>query len=244
MCKNGKGIIMRIAICDDNKDDRNSLEAIITAYAIENAKNWVVTSFESGSTFIQKVYENDMVLLDIEMPELNGIETGKLARSKNPELKIVMFTGAEGYGEEIFDIGAVDYLSKPVKAERLINAIQRIESSLIGNDVIAANKDWMPFTLKQKSVQYIKAYNGYVLLYCHNEEYRVDKSLKEIEKELDKRIFLRISKSLIINLIHVKKLIGSTFLIGSTTVEISRRRFNEVKKAWIEFDIKYNVGGV
>ena len=234
---------MNIAICDDCIEDIIALKDILTKYAYENLKSWRINTYSYAEEFIECADENDLVLLDIEMPEVNGIEAGLQAKKRNPELKIIMFTGAEGYGEEIFDIGAVDYIKKPLKSERVINAITKIESAIVGNNLIAANMDWMPYELKQKQVQYIRAYNGYILLYCKNKEYRVDKSLKEIEKELDNRIFLRIDKSIIVNLLYVKTLTENGFSIGTEHLKISRRRYNEVKKAWIEFDLKFNAGG-
>lgn len=229
---------MRIAICDDSINDTTNLLSVLKGYIERQSKDWIVTTYLNGNDFLKDVMSNDLVLLDIEMPGMNGIETGRLAKKKNPELKIIMFTGSEGYGEDIFDIGAVDYIGKPINPERVIKSIMRVESVLVGDDIIAANKDWMPFELYQKDVRYIRAYNGYTLLYCRNNEYRVDRSLIEIEKELDNRIFLRIDKSMIVNLLHVDDMINATFLVGKEELKISRRRFNEVKKSWIEFDLK------
>ena len=233
---------MRIAICDDNVNDIGDLSTIIKEYAKRNSKNWVLKTYLGGEAFIKDAENNDLVLLDIEMPNLNGIVTGRFAKNNNPELRIIMFTGAEGYGEGIFDIGAVDYIAKPINPERVIKSITRVEAALVGNNLITANKDWVPFELCQKAVQYIKAYNGYVLLYCKNKDYRVDKSLIEIEKELDKRIFLRIDKSVIVNLLHVNDIVNDRVIIDQKELKISRRRFNDVKKNWIEIDLKYNMG--
>ena len=234
---------MNIAICDDCIEDIIALRDLLMKFTDENLKSWIINIYSCAEEFIECANENDLVLLDIEMPGVNGIEAGLQAKKRNPELKIIMFTGAEGYGEEIFDIGAVDYIKKPFKSERVINAITKIESAIVGDDFIAANMDWMPYELKQKQVQYIRAYNGYILLYCNNKEYRIDKSLKEIEKVLDSRIFLRIDKSIIVNLLYVKMLTENGFAIGADILKISRRRYSEVKKAWIEFDLKFNAGG-
>lgn len=233
---------MRIAICDDCTDDIDALKSVLTDYAEKNHKMWQIDTYCDGRGFLDNSMDTDLVLLDIEMSEINGIETGRQAKSINPELRIIMFTGAEGYGEEIFDIGAIDYISKPLNSERVINSVLKVESLMIGNDYIAANRNWISCNVRQKDIQYIKAYNGYVFLICGSRRYRVDKSLKDIEKELDQRIFLRIHKSVIVNMLHVKYLSKTGFCIGDIELEISRRRHGEVEKAWIEFDLKYNIG--
>lgn len=233
---------MNIAVCDDNRDDAFSVIQSIEKYVAENKKNWKITYYSSGNEFVKNAKETDVVLMDIEMPEVNGIKAGREARVINPELKIIMFTGAEGYGEDIFDIGAVNYLRKPADPKRLIEALKVTESHLIGDAYINVNKDWMPYLLKQKDVEYIKAFNGASLLYSNNNEFRSDKTLAEVEKSLDERIFLRIDKSLIVNLMKVKSLNDGYFITERQRLKISRRRLNSVKKAWIEFDLNFNVG--
>jgi len=233
---------MNIAICDDCRSDAETLRYEIEKYTDSSGKNWYINCFQEGTAFAEKAGGFDVVLLDIEMPKLNGIETGRLAKETNPELKIIMFTGAEGYGEAIFDIGALNYLSKPVNPTRLIRALNDVEALLIGNEMINAHSNWLPYKFRQRDIDYIKAYNGYVLLYCGNKEFRIDKSLTEIEKELDSRIFLKIDKSIIINLMAVKELKENYFIVNGKQFKISRRRLNNAKKTWVEFDLKYNTG--
>lgn len=231
---------MDIAICDDCIEDLVCISKFLKEYIRVHEKQWNIREYNSGEEFIKDACYTDVVLLDIEMPNVNGIETGNRVKKVNPDLQIIMFTGSDGYVSDSFKIGACRYIEKPFEKEDVIEALEFVEKRIIGDKEIKVYYDRVGYNIKQKSISFIRAFNGYTLFFCGNREYRSERSLKDVEKELDKHIFLRINKSDIVNLMMVTGITEKNILIKTGgELKISRRLYGEVKKTWIEFDLKY-----
>ena len=124
---------MKIAIVDDNEDDRKRLQEEITKICDNKSrKDFEITEFFSGEDFINLIEKNenkkyfDIVFLDIYMNGITGIETAKKLRETDNQSKIIFITTSNEFASESYEVKAYDYLIKPFSKERILKTIERI----------------------------------------------------------------------------------------------------------------------
>lgn len=126
---------MNIAICDDDKSFRDLLEKHIKNYFNERSVPLNFFQFSCGEDLLKSEILFDLAFLDVEMGEINGIDTGKELKRKNPYNIIFVITSYEGYLDDAFKIHAFRFLSKPLNVVRLYKALDDA-AELINNDMI------------------------------------------------------------------------------------------------------------
>ena len=124
---------MKIAIVDDNEDDRKRLQEEITKICDNKSrKDFEITEFFSGEDFINLIEKNenkkyfDIVFLDIYMNGITGIETAKKLRETDNQSKIIFITTSNEFASESYEVKAYDYLIKPFSKERILKTMERI----------------------------------------------------------------------------------------------------------------------
>lgn len=126
---------MNIAICDDDKNFRALLEDQCRNYYDERKVPLNIFSFSTGEELLENPLLFDLVFLDVEMGIINGIDTGKALKQRNPHNIIIVITSYDSYLDDAFKIQAFRFLSKPIDLLRLYKALDDV-SDLIKNDII------------------------------------------------------------------------------------------------------------
>ncbi len=160
------------------------------------------------ATSILQNQQVDIVLLDIEMPEMTGLQFINTLRHR-PE--IILVTAQKDYAIEAFDYEVTDYLLKPVAFERFMKAINRATANLASAknqsqeatnkaDSTIFIKERNQFTRLDKSlIHYVEAYGDYVNIYTSKRKYTVHSTMKGMEQKLADERFLRVHRSYIVN---------------------------------------------
>ena len=156
----------------------------------------------------------DLILLDMTMPEVDGLSVAK-ALAKNAERPAVVFvTAHDNYAVEAFDLDAVDYVLKPVKPERLERAIQRALERRGATGSATSNwleELWIPhrselIRIETEEVSRIDAERDYVRLHVEDRTYLLLQTIAGLEKRLDPAKFIRIHRSTILRKDRIKGL--------------------------------------
>lgn len=126
---------MNIAICDDDSGFRNFLEQNLRAYFDEKSIPLNILQFASGESFLQHELLFDLVFLDVEMGKVNGIDTGKALKKKNPHCITIVITAHDGYLDDAFSIHAFRFLPKPLNILRLYKALDDA-TELLKNEML------------------------------------------------------------------------------------------------------------
>jgi len=207
-------------------DDELLARKVLEDYCSKIDDFELVLSTGNPLEFINFIQQNsvDLIFLDIEMPELNGIE---VLRSMVKPPKVILTTAYTEYALESYDYGVVDYLLKPVKIDRFLKAINKIPDSkgirveaYKGNEEIQIIHDGMPVNISFKSILYIKSFGNYLKIFTDSRMYLITETLINITKLLPDN-FQRTHKSYIINLERVTKATRSFLLIGNDKVPVS-----------------------
>ncbi len=192
----------------------------------------------------------DAILLDIQMPDITGIEL--LDSLKQDAPKVIFTTAYTEYAMISFDYDQViDYLHKPIRITRFIKAIERLKKVLIlENDfqqssaqeakepVEKVQKDFITLKdnktlhhVKLVDIRYIQSWGNYLKIFLANDDIKiVRKTIKVIEEELPQQSFIRIHKSYIVNINSIKSLIGNQIQISDQKLPIGKSYALMVKK--------------
>lgn len=127
---------MIIALCDDECKCRTELEKHLNVYYAERSISINFFHFSSGEELLESDMIFDLVFLDVEMGEINGIDAGKVLKNKNPHCIIFVITSYESYLDDAFKINAFRFLQKPLNIIRLYKALDDA-AELISNEIIA-----------------------------------------------------------------------------------------------------------
>ena len=124
---------LKIAICDDEQNQIEYLSGVVSAWASKNHHVAELKTYSSAKSFLFDYSEEkdfDILLLDIEMPGMNGVELAKAVRKENSTVQIVFITGYYEYFSDGFDVSALHYLIKPADERKLLPVLDRAVSSL------------------------------------------------------------------------------------------------------------------
>lgn len=202
---------MRILIADDEPIARQILrEHVESIPSLE-----VAAEAATGAETLTRILETDpdVVLLDLQMPELDGLAVVRnLRRDRKPA--IIFVTAFESHALEAFDVGAVDYLLKPVRRERLEKAILKAGRQLQGAGAsrsvplrkIVGRRGEDLYLLDPSEIIAFQAEGELVHIVTTAQRYFADRSLKGMEEKLEQPRFRRIHRRTIINTDHIRRI--------------------------------------
>ena len=236
MCNNGK--IFRIGLCDDKKNMCEILQEMIHAYEEERQIEVRFTFYQSAKLLIDKADELDVLFLDIEMPEMDGIEAGRMLRNRGMEYGIIMLTACTDRFREAFKIQATDFLSKPIHKKDLFEALDDVRKQMLNERTCTVFKEGIPYEIPLKEILYLEANNSHSLIMTTHDDFRGEQSLTTWEKELDNRDFFRCHKAFIVNMAKINNISDSCITMeDGEIIPLSRRMRSSFQKAYMKFDI-------
>lgn len=236
---------MRILIADDEPLARDRLRALVK----ELGMGEVIAEANNGKETLSaaRAYQPDVVLLDIRMPGMNGMQTAQQLSLLCPPPTVIFTTAYEEHALEAFERQAVDYLLKPIRKERLEQALKKVNAlirSRLSTETtqpaarthISAYIRGEIHLIPVKQIYYFQASQKYVALHWSQGEVLISESLKELESEFAGQ-FLRIHRSTLVAIVHVislnKNSQGGTYIKLkeiNKPLEVSRRHLPKVKK--------------
>lgn len=232
-------MVYRIAICDDCSRDAEFVQGILNSWATERQFSTKEEVFLSAESFLFRYSMDkawDILLLDIEMGNLDGVSLAKRIRQNNETLQIVFITGFSDYISEGYEVSALHYLMKPVKQDKLFTVLDRAVSAIQK----AAREILLPVgrelvRLQVSKVQYVEAFSHTVAIITEIGIIQVKISISEVEKLLGDG-FVRCHRSYLVGLRHIVRLSRTeVFLEGGKVLPISRSAAPLVHKAFISY---------
>lgn len=216
---------------------------------------------EAGSAkdciFLYSKVKPDVVFLDIEMPDMSGLETANMLSNFSKPPLIVFATAYDDYAIKAFELGAIDYILKPFEEKRIAKTIMRIEN-LKNNQTewnnavkklsqfLGKKKVFKKLPVQQKAgvisfipyvdILYCEAYEGGVKIFTLKDEYYFDGTLSELEIRLKEEGFMRVHKSYIVNLKRIESVLpwfkGTYWLViegKKSQIPVSKSIIKELK---------------
>jgi two-component system LytT family response regulator len=200
----------------------------------------------------------DVVLLDIQMPELSGIEVLERLHGLDPPPAVVLTTAHDRYAVTAFELEAVDYLLKPFGARRLMSALERARQTVASRAtpglleraraILGAPSSGLPLErifvrdgtavipLAPAAIERIEGQDDYVMIHAEGRRHLVSLRMTDLEARLPNPPFLRVHRSHIVNLDHVERMVSlddsrlEVRLRSGAKVPVSRLRSQEIRR--------------
>lgn len=233
--------MLQIAICDDEQFYRDKIRWLLDKYLQKNHLPYELHIFSSGKEFLKRCENSvkfNIVFLDINMDELDGIQTAERIRSFHSDTYIVFVTAFIDYALEGYKVNAVRYLMK----DRLEGALEECMEAVLQKMQVAQ----VAFTflegekkLYTDNIIYVES-RGHksIFHYMETEEtnYQIYDKLDEIEKSMRGYGFLRIHKSYLVNMKHIRKVSNYTVILDTEEeLPVPRPRFRTVRENYVDY---------
>lgn len=232
---------MRIAVCDDEKFYREKITALLQKYLSGHQLDSVIDIFCSGEEFLSQssnAVKYDIVFMDINMEQTDGIETAMRIRAFQSNTYIVFVTAFIKYALDGYKVNAVRYIMKDTLdaaiSECMDAILQKMQLRQISFSFIEGEKK-----LYTDNLLYVESKKHKSVFYYQEEQltkYQIYEKLDDIEKVLNGAGFLRIHKSYLVNMRHIRKI--SNYIAELSTGEelpIPRIRYQAVKQKFVEY---------
>lgn len=227
-----------IAIVDDEQVQREYLLTITKLWKKSNELN--VKTFHNAESFLFDYEDNkdyDILLLDIEMDKINGIELAQKVRKDNERVQIIFITGFADYMSMGFDVSALHYLMKPVSKEKLHQVLDKAAKLLSKKESnIIIKVDGQNIIIKLSEIVYVESFGHYISIYTSDKkEYTIKVGINKFVEELD-NTFISPHRSYIVNLKYVKAITKNSIMLDNNKeIPMAKNNFDDINKAFINY---------
>ena len=223
--------MLNIAICDDDKAVCSQIENILLEYSNKTCLKIKVSVFFSGESlldFINHGNSFDLIFLDIELGQINGVEVGKQLRNvfKNFSSEIVYISGNDGYDRQLFDVQPLHFIPKPIKASVVIDDL-KLASERTGRTggFFKYQKGYDTYKIPINEIIYFESLNREIKIVTINSVDYFYGSLEDVTLNMSKHQFLQIHRSYLINYNHANILrYSEVVMTNGETLPISRTK--------------------
>lgn len=229
--------LLSALVVDDEAPSRDELLFLLR----DEPRVEVAQSAASASEALRRLAEHrfDVVFCDIKMPGLDGIEFARVCAKFAEPPRVVFVTAYDDRAVDAFDVQAVDYLVKPVRGDRLAEAVRRVvnagtEVSAFGADeTLAVELAGVTRFVRRSQVRFVEAHGDYARLHTHDESHLVRITLSELEARWLEAGFVRIHRSVLVSLAHVDEVRTQdgkmSVVVGDTELPVSRRHNRDLR---------------
>ena len=232
---------MNIAICDDSNEARTVLRDGISAHP--RAEDFNIDSFSSPKSLLDIIEDRsvfDLVFLDVDMPEMNGIELGKRIRKLLPKCYIVFVTNYPQYALDAYECEAYHYLIKPVDVNKLHNILDRIFKNYKDEHaeyIIRGRFENVRVLIKD--ILYVEYANKHLRFHMDDQNhsiYEINGGLSEIHEKFKIYGFFKCHEAFTVNLSKISRFDGyDVFLVNGDKIPISVRKKTALLMAYTNY---------
>ena len=229
---------MRIAIVEDDADVQQQLTANIGKFYEEDPARFKLSVFSDGDEILEDFRADyDLILLDIQMKHLNGLETAEKIRRLDRDVYLVFVTNLANYAIKGYSVQAFDFILKPVNFMMLKQLLQRVDKLVSARQqrYVTLPTDLGLTRIDVNHIYYVETEAHFLIIKTDQGEYRMRDTMKNMEAALEKYGFFRCNNCYLVNLKHVERVDGSILFINGEELAISRPRY----KAFMETLTKY-----
>ena len=228
------GIGMKILVCDDNKEICNN----IAEYIKNNFSHSIFVAYDKDSIY-QYFYKSefDLLIIDIVLGNINGIDIAKEFTKQFPNLKVIFITGyGDTYYKEIYnDLEPCGFLEKPIQYNILNFFIKKIENDYnSNNDKLQITYNYNSYVIPYNDIIYIQSDKRLSIIFTENHEYKTYKKLSDMYEELPDN-FIRCHQSFYVNIREITGMRTDSFILKDVVVPISRTYMKDSQKAYRKY---------
>lgn len=236
--------MLYLTICDDETAQLSLLESYVGEWARERRYETEITLCRSAEEFLfrrEEKREMDILLLDIDMPGMNGLSLARRLRGVGEETQIIFVTGLSDYALEGYEVEAVSYLLKPVKKERLFVCLDRARDRCGREEpALLLETPGGVARVRLKDVCYLEsaAHDTQVHSASGGEALRCRTGIRQLEERLEGagQPFFRIHRSYLVNLAYVNRIVRKEVVMDNgEALPVAKNRWEALNRAYLEY---------
>ena len=222
--------MIRVAIVEDDPKSVELLRSYLAHYEREAGVKADVTVYTDGAEAVDHytpIY--DVLLLDIEMPRLDGMTAAGWIRAVDPDVIIIFITNMAKYAIKGYEVGALDFVLKPVTYFAFALKMDKVVATLKSREqhsLLVPTEDGV-LRLSTRDITYIEVIDHQLQIHTEHKVYTMPGTLTGMEETLAGASFARCNKGYLVNLRHVAEIKGNSVVVGGAELLISRRRREE-----------------
>ena len=240
--------MLRIAICDDDRSDRDRISGFVSEYLEEKELRAEVKVFDHPDKLIQEceTFRPQIYLLDIVMPMVTGIQAARELRWNQPDAQIIFATSESSFALESFDVNPINYILKPVNKDKLFSTLDLALSRVQTDDkksVTVKIKGGM-CSLRLDDIMYIDYRNHVVSYHMSGGEVVSTPTLRigfmeYLDENHSGQDFVRCHESISVNLGAIDKLTKTDITLrNKEVVPVSKSRYTEVADRYMDYRLE------
>lgn len=237
----------RLAICDDEAFFIEDIRQYLKAYESESGNEIITTAYSSGVDFLAElqigVAEYDICFLDVDMPEMKGIEVAKHLREICPQTVVCFITSFEQYAYEAYQTEALGYLKKPVKYADLKYMMNRCtlqvqymkDTKEVDQKYLEVKTGHGSKIIRIDDILYIEKRRNQCVFHLEDGEFICYNTLSNIYRELDKNIFFYVHQGYIVSFPQVREVKSNVVCLGKDReIPLSRKYQPKIQEMYMK----------
>ena len=233
----------KAAVVEDEREAAERIAEYLGRFGEENGETFDVSYYGDAEAFLAGYDpECDIVFMDIQLPDMSGMDAARAVRAVDSEVTLVCVTSMVQYAVSGYEVSALDFIVKPVSYPNFAMKMKRVlrERRLRAprSDELSLSGEGGVRRVSVSSVKYIEVVGHHLIFHTFDGDADVCGALGEMEKTLAGKGFSRCNNCYLVNLRHVSEIRPASCIVGGEEVQISRRR----RKAFMD-DLTAYVGG-
>ena len=234
---------MRIATCDDDVKFLQELSGLLNEYGEENSYNIEYKTYTNPLELVSQIERGvhfDVILLDVFMPGINGIQCAKDIRTFDNFVKIIFLTSSTEFAVESYSVRAYQYLLKPIQKESLFLILKLLEkeSETIDKNIFVLKSKTGITKISLSKLEYCEVINRKIILHLMNgEECECNLRMNELEEKLKNfGMFLKPHRSFLINMDYIQTMTTHSIIMEcGMKIPVPREKYAQIKQAYMEY---------
>lgn len=228
---------MKILVCEDELATREKNIRVIEAAAKSERLTVEINSFENAEQLLFALPEMglmDLLVLDIQLTGLNGMDLAKEIRKKNHRVAILFVSNYDDYVFDGYEVNAMGYVMKPLTKEKMAQLLVKlVEQQLIEEAFLMVEFNQMPIKIYLYDIIYIESIGHYIQIVTHKKQYQCKGTLQKMIGELPDN-FIQVHRSYVVNLNYILAIHQKDVLLpDDTTIPVSRNQKRKVKELFL-----------
>ena len=235
--------MLKIIFCDDNAQFLTELKPIVEDACQKQLSDQdyeIGPAFGSGNELIEyiKTHLVDVLLLDIDMPEVSGFEVARILCKDYKHIKIIFMSSYDNFVYSAFDFYPFAYLRKALISKEFPKVLARILEKMKESDcrLMLMTSDGVEM-IDANAIAYVESKRNYISVHLiHGKIYTSRSTLSDFEIQVAHLDFYRIHSGFLLNLEHVEKILDNGYvLVANEAIPIAQRRIQDFKKAYMSY---------
>lgn len=234
---------MRVAICDDEKSMQTILENLLDEFGRLRNIDISIDKFDNGHDLLRVLNEKEyeIVFMDHQMQDIDGMETSRLIRSRNNDCVIIFVSAFPEVAVDSYEVNAFRFIVKPINKEKLFKAIDDHLRSIDYDNLLILNTNDGKWKIKMSDIIYAEAKGKHTIVRTAQKSFEINIHMKKIEDKLPSEKFCRCQRAYIAGFAHINNHTNAEIIFDNgERAQIGKAYYSKFKNAFQEYIMRFN----